>query len=85
MPVLCRKCENLLENSGRGQDGTLWLVATSPEAVEATRGFARVPTLPEPLVPGTALAASQALIWPSFPRHLPSLLTALRAACQASY
>ena len=32
MPVLCRKFENLLENSGRGQDGTLRLVPTSPEA-----------------------------------------------------
>ena len=58
MPVLCRKFENLLENPGRGQDGTLRLVPTSPEAGELTRGFAQVPTLPEPLLTGTSLEAS---------------------------
>ena len=58
MPVLCRKFENLLEDSGRGQDGTLRLVPTSPEPGEPTRGFTQVPTLPEPLVSGTALEAS---------------------------
>ena len=85
MPVLCRKFENLLENPGRGQDGTLRLVPTSPEAGEPTCGFAQVPTLPEPLVSGTALEASRAWVWHSFPRHSPSLLTARNTNCQASY
>lgn len=67
MPALCRTGENLLENPGRGQDGTLWLVPTRLEAVEATQGFTQVPTL----VSGTALEPSHAPMWPSFLRHVP--------------